>query len=247
VQAGEVLGLIGPNGAGKTTVFDAICGFVSLAGGRVLLGGNDVTIWTPDRRARAGLGRSFQDARVFPSLTVAENLALSLERHLPVRDHLASALGMPEVREAEEDIAWTVADLVDLMSLGAFRDKFVSELSTGSRRVVDLAMSVAHDPSVLVLDEPSSGIAQREAEALVPLLERIRSETGCAMLIIEHDMPLITSVSDRLLALELGRVIAEGTPAEVVRNPRVIASYLGEDEAAVARSGARRSLAEASA
>ncbi|MCW2570850.1 MAG: hypothetical protein JWO88_908 [Frankiales bacterium] len=247
VWAGEVLGLIGPNGAGKTTVFDAICGFVSLAGGRVLLGGNDVTIWTPDRRARAGLGRSFQDARVFPSLTVAENLALSLERHLPVRDHLASALGMPEVREAEEDIAWTVADLVDLMSLGAFRDKFVSELSTGSRRVVDLAMSVAHDPSVLVLDEPSSGIAQREAEALVPLLERIRSETGCAMLIIEHDMPLITSVSDRLLALELGRVIAEGTPAEVVRNPRVIASYLGEDEAAVARSGARGSLAEARA
>jgi ABC-type branched-subunit amino acid transport system ATPase component/ABC-type branched-subunit amino acid transport system permease subunit len=247
VQAGEVLGLIGPNGAGKTTIFDAICGFVSLADGRVLLGGEDVTAWTPDRRARAGLGRSFQDARVFPSLTVAENLALSLERHLPVRDHLAAALGLPEVREAEDDIAWSVADLIDLMSLGAFRDKFVSELSTGSRRVVDLAMSVAHDPAVLVLDEPSSGIAQREAEALAPLLERIRTETHCAMLIIEHDMPLITTVSDRLLALELGLVIAEGTPAEVVRDPRVIASYLGEDEAAVQRSGAIGSLVEAGA
>jgi ABC-type branched-subunit amino acid transport system ATPase component/ABC-type branched-subunit amino acid transport system permease subunit len=247
VRAGEVLGLIGPNGAGKTTIFDALCGFVTLTDGRVLLGGQDVTDWAPDRRARAGLGRSFQDARVFPSLTVAENLALSLERHLPVRDHLAAALGLPEVREAEDDIAWSVADLIDLMSLGAFRDKFVSELSTGSRRVVDLAMSVAHDPSVLVLDEPSSGIAQREAEALAPLLERIRTETHCAMLIIEHDMPLITSVSDRLLALELGQVIAEGTPAEVVRNPRVIASYLGEDEAAVARSGARGALAEAGA
>src|SRR4051812_21346582 len=247
VRAGEVLGLIGPNGAGKTTVFDAISGFVSLAQGRVLLGGEDVTEWTPDRRARAGLGRSFQDARVFPSLTVAENLALSLERHLPVRDHLAAALGLPEVREAEDDIAWSVADLIELMSLGAFRDKFVSELSTGSRRVVDLAMSVAHDPAVLVLDEPSSGIAQREAEALGPLLQRIRSETHCAMLIIEHDMPLITAVSDRLMALELGQVIAEGTPAEVVSDPRVIASYLGEDEAAVARSGARGVLAEAGA
>jgi branched-chain amino acid transport system ATP-binding protein len=247
VRAGEVLGLIGPNGAGKTTVFDAICGFVALAGGRVRLRGEDVTDWTPDRRARAGLGRSFQDARVFPSLTVAENLALSLERHLPVRDHLAAALGLPEVREAEEDIAWSVADLIDLMSLGAFRDKFVSELSTGSRRVVDLAMSVAHDPAVLVLDEPSSGIAQREAEALAPLLERIRAETHCAMLVIEHDMPLITAVSDRLLALELGRVIAEGTPAEVIGDPRVIASYLGEDEDAVARSGARAALAEAGA
>jgi ABC-type branched-subunit amino acid transport system ATPase component/ABC-type branched-subunit amino acid transport system permease subunit len=247
VRAGEVLGLIGPNGAGKTTVFDAICGFVALSGGRVRLRGEDVTDWSPDRRARAGLGRSFQDARVFPSLTVAENLALSLERHLPVRDHLAAALGLPEVREAEEDIAWSVADLIELMSLGAFRDKFVSELSTGSRRVVDLAMSVAHDPSVLVLDEPSSGIAQREAEALAPLLERIRTETHCAMLVIEHDMPLITSVSDRLLALELGRVIAEGTPAEVISDPHVIASYLGEDEAAVARSGARGLLAEAGA
>jgi ABC-type branched-subunit amino acid transport system ATPase component/ABC-type branched-subunit amino acid transport system permease subunit len=247
VRPGEVLGLIGPNGAGKTTVFDAVCGFVTLSGGRVLLGGEDVTEWSPDRRARAGLGRSFQDARVFPSLTVAENLALSLERHLPVRDHLAAALGLPEVREAEEDIAWSVADLIELMSLGAFRDKFVSELSTGSRRVVDLAMSVAHDPAVLVLDEPSSGIAQREAEALAPLLERIRTETHCAMLVIEHDMPLITAVSDRLLALELGRVIAEGTPTEVVSDPHVIASYLGEDEAAVARSGARGSLAEAGA
>ncbi|MDT7572592.1 MAG: hypothetical protein QOE05_2766 [Actinomycetota bacterium] len=247
VRPGEVLGLIGPNGAGKTTVFDAICGFVSLAGGRVRLRGEDVTDWTPDRRARAGLGRSFQDARVFPSLTVAENLALSLERHLPVRDHLAAALGLPEVREAEDDIAWSVADLIDLMSLGAFRDKFVSELSTGSRRVVDLAMSVAHDPAVLVLDEPSSGIAQREAEALAPLLERIRAETHCAMLVIEHDMPLITAVSDRLLALELGRVIAEGTPAEVISDAHVIASYLGEDEAAVARSGARAALAQAGA
>jgi branched-chain amino acid transport system ATP-binding protein len=240
VREGEILGLIGPNGAGKTTVFDLVSGFVAPSRGRVRLLGTDVTSWSPDARARLGLGRSFQDARIFGSLTVAENVALALERHLEVRDHLAASLGLPAVREVEEDIAWTVADLVELMHLGAFRDKFASELSTGSRRVVDLAMAIAHDPAVLVLDEPSSGIAQRETEALGPLLERIRTETGCAMLVIEHDMPLITAVSDRLMALELGRVIAEGTPAEVVRDPQVVASYLGTGTAAVARSGRSR-------
>jgi branched-chain amino acid transport system ATP-binding protein len=239
VREGEILGLIGPNGAGKTTVFDLVSGFVPPTRGRVRLLGADVTGWSPDARARHGLGRSFQDARIFGSLTVAENVALALERHLEVRDHLAAGLGLPAVREVEEDVAWTVADLVELLHLGAFRDKYVSELSTGSRRVVDLAMAIAHEPTVLVLDEPSSGVAQREAEALAPLLERIRTETGCAMLVIEHDMPLITSVSDRLLVLEQGRVLAEGVPAAVVADPLVVAAYLGTaDGAAVRRSGA---------
>ncbi|MCU1599336.1 MAG: braG [Frankiales bacterium] len=238
LREAEILGLIGPNGAGKTTLFDLVSGFLPPGSGEVRLLGRDVTSWSPDARARLGLGRSFQDARIFPSLTVAENIALSLERHLDVRDHLAAGLGLPAVREVEEDIAWTVADLVELMQLGAFRDKFVSELSTGSRRVVDLAMAIAHDPAVLVLDEPSSGIAQRETEALGPLLERIRTETGCAMLVIEHDMPLITTVSDRMLALELGVVIAEGPPEQVIHEPRVVESYLGTAGAHVARSGA---------
>jgi branched-chain amino acid transport system ATP-binding protein len=237
VQPGEILGLIGPNGAGKTTLFDVLSGFVAPSQGRVILGGFDVTTLSPDARARMGLGRSFQDARIFPSLTVAENLAHALERHLPIRDHLAAALGLPAVREQEDDIAWAVADLVELVGLGAFRDKFVSELSTGSRRVVDIAMAMAHDPAVLILDEPSSGIAQRETEALGPLLTHIRDETGCAMLVIEHDMPLIAAVSDRMMALEQGRVIAEGTPQEVLADPVVIASYLGTDQAAIGRSG----------
>ena len=239
VSPREILGLIGPNGAGKTSVFDLISGFTTPDQGRVLLVGQDVTGWSPDRRSRAGLGRSFQDARIFPSMTVAENIALSLERHLQVRDHLASSLGMPASREQEDDIAWTVADLIELMSLQAFRDKFVRELSTGSRRVVDLAMAIAHDPTLLILDEPSSGIAQKETEALAPLLERIRDEAGCAMLIIEHDMPLVTEVSDRLMALELGKVIAEGLPKEVIRDPRVVSSYLGTDDSLIKRSGAR--------
>ena len=109
----------------------------------------------------------------------------------------------------------------------------MGELSTGSRRVVDLACSVAHDPRVLLLDEPSSGIAQRETEALAPLLLKLRDETGCALALIEHDLPLVTSISDRMLALDLGKVIAEGTPAEVIAHPLVVASYLGAEHAPV--------------
>ncbi len=173
-------------------------------------------------------------------MTVAENIALGLERHIEVRDHLSSLLGLPAMLESEEDVAYTVDDLIELMNLGAFRDKFVAELSTGSRRIVDLAMAIAHDPAVLLLDEPSSGVAQKETEALGPLLQRIQRETGCALLIIEHDMPLITSVSDRLICLELGAVLSEGTPSEVINDPRVVSSYLGGDVEVINRSGARK-------
>jgi len=229
---GEVLGLIGPNGAGKTTVFDLVCGFTPTEQGQVLLQGRDVTSWSPDRRALAGLGRSFQDARIFPALTVSENLALSLERHLVVRDHLASTLGLPAAREVEDDVDYTVDDLVELMGLGAFRDKLAGELSTGSRRIVDLAMALAHDPTVLVLDEPSSGIAQKEAEALGPLLLKLRDETGCALLVVEHDLRVVSRLAQRVVVLDYGRKIADGTPQDVQRHPDVMRAYLGEAQLA---------------
>jgi ABC-type branched-subunit amino acid transport system ATPase component len=234
----SILGLIGPNGAGKTTMFDLISGITPLESGTVELGGVDVTSWSADRRAMAGLGRSFQDARIFPALTVAENLAIGLDRHLTDRDHVASLFGLPAVREMEEHVAFTVEDLIEMMSLGAYRDKFVAELSTGTRRVVDLAMAIGHDPSVLLLDEPSSGIAQRETEALGPLLRRIQAETGCAMLLIEHDMPLITAVSDEIIALDLGKVIVRGDSTTVLSDSRVVKSYLGGDVDVINRSGA---------
>ncbi len=237
LHKGQILGLIGPNGAGKTTIFDLISGHLPNDGGRIVLDGIDVTEWGADRRAAIGLGRSFQDARIFPSLTVAENIALGLERHIDVTDHVSALFATPAMRESEADVAYTVDDLIELMGLQAYRDKFVSELSTGSRRIVDLAMSIAHDPMVLLLDEPSSGIAQRETEALGPLLRRIREETGCAMLIIEHDMPLITSLSDEIVALELGAVVLQGPVDEVMNDPRVISSYLGGDISTIERSG----------
>jgi branched-chain amino acid transport system ATP-binding protein len=237
LRRGEVLGVIGPNGAGKTTIFDLISGLLGADAGRVELGGEDVTRWAPDRRARAGLGRSFQDARIFGSLTVAENIALGLDRHLQHRDHLAALVGLPAMWEMECDVAYAVGDVIELFGLGAYRDRCAAELSTGTRRIVDLAMVVAHEPSVVLLDEPSSGIAQAETEALGEVLRRLRDETGCAVLLIEHDMPLVASVSDEILALDLGRVVTRGPADDVFKDPRVVSSYLGGDLSVINRSG----------
>jgi branched-chain amino acid transport system ATP-binding protein len=235
---GEILGVIGPNGAGKTTLFDLISGFVPVDGGRVTLNGEDVTDLSADARARRGLGRSFQDARLFPALTVSDTIKLALERHVAVRDPVAAALLLPAVADSERAVSARTDELIELMGLGAFRDKFVSELSTGSRRIVDLACVLAHEPHVILFDEPSSGIAQRETEALGPLLLRIREATGASLLVIEHDMPLITSISDRLLALDTGHVVVDGAPADVVTHPQVVESYLGTSTEVIARSGA---------
>ena len=233
LRQGEILGLIGQNGAGKTTLFDCISGFLPIDAGTVELRGREVTGWAPHERARAGLGRSFQEALLYPSLTTWETL------HLASREMVAAALHLPASFESETDLAGRVEALIELMGLGAFRDKLLGELSSGSRRIVELACILAQDPAVVLLDEPSAGVAQRETEALGPLLRRVQAYTGCSMLVIEHDMPLIAAVSDEVIALELGKVIARGTPAEVLSHPRVVESYLGTDEAAIARSGPR--------
>ncbi len=234
---GEIVGIIGPNGAGKTTLFDLISGFTRADAGRVVLGGVELTGRSPDHRARLGLGRSFQDARLFPALTVEETIAVALDRWVQVRDPLNPALHLPAAFDSEQDVSRRVAELVELLNLGAFRTKFIHELSTGSRRVVDLACVVAHHPSVVLLDEPSSGIAQRESEALGPLLLRLRDELGATLLVIEHDMPLVTSVADRLVALDQGLLVADGRPDDVLHDPVVVSSYLGDNAAAIARSG----------
>jgi branched-chain amino acid transport system ATP-binding protein len=248
VQPGEILGFIGPNGAGKTSLFDLLSGFSVPDAGRVLLHGRDVTRLGAAARATAGLGRSFQDARLWPALTVAECLAVALHREGESEAALPAMLGPPRVADSERMIHAGVDELIETMRLTAFRNKFVNELSTGTRRIVELTCLLAHRPSVLLLDEPSSGIAQRETEALGPLLKDLRDRLGCAMLVIEHDMPLISSLADRLVALDLGQVVATGAPAAVLADPHVIESYLGAPEqrkqrpvAAVASNGGTQS------
>jgi branched-chain amino acid transport system ATP-binding protein len=239
LRDGEILGLIGHNGAGKTTLMDCISGFLPIDSGRIRVRGHDVTEWAPHERARGGVARSFQDALLYPSLTVAETIAVARERHLASIDMVAAAFQLPASYESELEVAEKVDELIELMGLGAFRQKLTGELSTGSRRIVDLACILAQDPKVLMLDEPSGGVAQKETEALGPLLLRVRDQIGCAVLVIEHDMPLLRTICDRMIALELGGIIAEGPPEEVLEHPAVIESYLGTDESAINRSGAR--------
>jgi branched-chain amino acid transport system ATP-binding protein len=237
VAPSEIVGLIGQNGAGKTTLFDLICGYQLLDGGRILLSGRDVSNTPSHLRARSGLGRTFQGGRLFPGLTVAETVAVALEQTVPVRDLVNPALHLPAAYDSERAVARRVRELLDLFGIGNYAESFTAELSTGTRRIVEFACAVAHQPTVLLLDEPASGVAQREVEQLGALLLRIRDELGCSMIVIEHDMPLIATVSDRLVALESGEVIAEGHPTDVLSDPRVVASYLGDDAAAISRSG----------
>jgi ABC-type branched-subunit amino acid transport system ATPase component len=221
----EVVGLIGTNGAGKSTLLDAIGGFVP-ATGRVLLEGRDLSRAGPATRARAGLGRTFQAARLFPELTLHETLMVALEAR-GRSGFWSSALALPasvrreRVRRSEAD------DLLDLLGLGPLADRRVDELSTGTRRVAELAGLLALGARVLCLDEPTAGVAQRDAEAFGPLLREVADDLGAAMVVIEHDLPLIMGLSDRVYCLDLGRVIAEGPPEQVRDDPAVVAAYLG--------------------
>ena len=227
VAQGEVVGLIGTNGAGKSTLLNAIGGFVPAQGSVALLG-KDVSRLDAARRARAGLGRTFQAARLFPELTVRETVAVALEAR-GRSGFTSSALGLPVSRRRERRRAAEGEELLGYLGLGRYADSYVADLSTGTRRIVELAGLLAVGADVLCLDEPTAGVAQRETEAFGPLLLEVRRELGAAMIVIEHDMPLIMAISDRMYCLALGRVIAEGSPDSVRRHPGVIASYLGTD------------------
>lgn len=232
VHHGEIVGLMGPNGAGKTTILDALSGFLVPDAGRVHFAGRDVTEMAPQARAHLGLGRSFQDARLFPGLTVVETIAVSCERWVTSKEPLAAALRLPASLVSEFDIAERVERVVDMLGLQVFRDRFASELSTGSRRLVEFGCLLAQEPDVLLLDEPAAGLARAEAELMGPLLQRIRAATGSALIIVEHDVGLLRRTCDRIVALDMGRVLTDGTPEEVLSNPTVIATYLGADGAA---------------
>ena len=233
VRAGETLGLIGPNGAGKTTTFELLGGFTRLDTGQVVFDNRDVTRLGPESRGRLGLIRSFQDAALFPTMSVTEAIKLAQERLAPTR-LLPSIAGVSFAERTKERHA---GELIDHMGLQAFRNKQIQELSTGTRRIVEIACLVALRPALLLLDEPSSGIAQRESEALGALLIELKGELGLTLVIIEHDIPLIMGISDRIIAMADGRIIANGTPQQVRTDPMVVEAYLGGSVTAIERSG----------
>lgn len=237
VQPLEIVGVIGPNGAGKSTLFDALSGYERLSSGTITLDGRDVTGASPDARARLGLSRAFQNARLFGCMTVRETIAVAFE-HRVDRSVLGAALWLPGTRARQRRLDADIDELLALMGLGRYEDVLLGELSTGTRRAVEIACHMAAEPKVLLLDEPSSGLAQAETEALGPTLQRIVRDIGCALVVIEHDLPLLGTVADRLVAMERGAVVATGTPGEVLADERVRAGYLTASDTVLHRSGA---------
>ena len=234
-ERGEIVGLIGSNGSGKTTLIDCVSGFLKPDSGTIIVDGQHLSALGPEFRPYAGVGRSFQDARLYPGLTVAEALLVAQETtERPT--FLSSLLRTPWQRESDRRASERVQETLRAFDLEPFADTPIRELPTGLRRVCSLASVSLLRPSLLLLDEPSAGLPQAKVIEFVPLIRDLRARLDCTILLIEHDMGLMAELCDRIYALEAGKVIAQGTPAEVANDPLVIASYLGENRSTISRS-----------
>jgi ABC-type branched-subunit amino acid transport system ATPase component len=228
VDSGEVVGLIGPNGAGKTTLFDAISGVRVPDEGRVFLGGKDMTRASAVARARWGLRRTFQRVQTFGWLTVEDNVLTALEWEGGGGGIAADLVAFPTRRRREKQRRARVDDVLERCGLTAVRNDSAGSLPIGLARMVEVARALIADPKVLMLDEPTSGLDHAEAARLGEQIQRVRSEGECGVLLVEHDVGFVMEQCDRIVVLDLGEVLATGTPAEVQQNPAVRAAYLGE-------------------
>jgi branched-chain amino acid transport system ATP-binding protein len=220
LERGQIMGLIGPNGAGKTTFMNAVSSFVHLTAGRVLLGGLQVTNWAPERLAKNGLVRTFQDVATFPALSVFENVELG-------------ALGAGLSRRRARQRAHELLEKLGLRHLATLR---ASALPHGEERRVGIARAVACSPRFLLLDEPAAGLDDDESLQLAETIAGIRNDIGCGVLLVEHDMRIIFRVCERIQVLDYGKSIAVGSPDEIRRNTQVIAAYLGQRGAQIAEA-----------
>ncbi|MEY2467650.1 MAG: branched-chain amino acid transport system ATP-binding protein livF [Actinomycetota bacterium] len=232
VPTGEIVGIIGPNGAGKTTLFDCISGFRKPDSGAIILttpnGPVDLVREPAFQRTALGVGRTFQNARLFRSLSLRDILRTVQHDSMKQSGLFRSVLGIGGARADEALVAKNADEALELVGLHAHADKPAQELSTGMLRLCELAAVIAVKPKLLLLDEPSSGIAQAETEALAPLLRRVADHLDATVLLIEHDMPMIMKLADTIVAMASGSVITHGPPKQVRKHPDVLTSYLGQ-------------------
>jgi branched-chain amino acid transport system ATP-binding protein len=226
VESGEIFTMIGPNGAGKTSIFNIISRFYRPSDGRIYFGDSDITEVPPHEVARLGIARTFQNIELFENATVLDNLLVGRHRHRTTW-MWEDILFLPRVRRAEYKHRRRVEEIIEFLDLQKYREQLIGSLPYGVRKVCELARALCAEPQLLLLDEPSSGLNVEETQDMVYWIEDIRRELGITVLMVEHDMSLVNRVSDRVLALNSGRVLALGTPAEVTGNPEVIAAYLG--------------------
>jgi branched-chain amino acid transport system ATP-binding protein len=226
VEAGEVFTIIGPNGAGKTTIFNLISRIYDPHQGRLAFAGEDITRVSAHQIARRGIARTFQNIELFQHATVLQNLLLGRHAHRRTR-FLAEVLFLPAARRQELAHREAVERVIDFLDLQPHRDSFIANLPYGVRKVVELGRALCMAPRLLLLDEPSSGLSVEETEDMAFWIQDIRTLLGITVLMVEHDMSLVSAVSDRVLALNYGRPLALGTAREVQEHPDVVKAYLG--------------------